>query len=63
MPPIKASSSHARSSGGLGKGHEAGQIVGDTVLPFDDVAVAQAAIAAVDGTGSDAVTGRVEGEG
>lgn len=28
-----------------GKGHETGQIVGDTVLPFDDVAVAQSAIA------------------
>jgi UDP-N-acetylmuramoyl-L-alanyl-D-glutamate--2,6-diaminopimelate ligase len=27
-----------------GKGHETGQIVGDDVLPFDDVAVAQAAL-------------------
>ena len=34
-----------------GKGHETGQLVGDTVLPFDDVAVAQAAIADLeDGT-------------
>jgi UDP-N-acetylmuramoyl-L-alanyl-D-glutamate--2,6-diaminopimelate ligase len=32
-----------------GKGHERGQIVGSTVLPFDDVAVAKEAIAAVDG--------------
>ncbi len=29
-----------------GKGHETGQIVGDTILPFDDAAVARAAIAA-----------------
>jgi UDP-N-acetylmuramoyl-L-alanyl-D-glutamate--2,6-diaminopimelate ligase len=29
-----------------GKGHEAGQIVGATTIPFDDVAVARAAVAA-----------------
>ena len=32
-----------------GKGHERGQIVGDTILPFDDAAVARQAIAAADG--------------
>ncbi len=32
-----------------GKGHEQGQIVGSTVLPFDDVAVAREAVAAADG--------------
>jgi len=32
-----------------GKGHETGQIVGNRVLPFDDAAVAVAAIAALDG--------------
>ena len=32
-----------------GKGHEQGQIVAGTVLPFDDVAVAREAVAAADG--------------
>jgi UDP-N-acetylmuramoyl-L-alanyl-D-glutamate--2,6-diaminopimelate ligase len=32
-----------------GKGHERGQIVGSTVLPFDDATVAKEAVAAVDG--------------
>ena len=34
-----------------GKGHETGQIVGDTVLPFDDVEQASVAVAALDGRG------------
>ncbi|MEO0485905.1 MAG: UDP-N-acetylmuramoyl-L-alanyl-D-glutamate--2,6-diaminopimelate ligase [Pseudomonadota bacterium] len=33
----------------LGKGHETGQIVGDAVLPFDDVEQASIAVAALDG--------------
>ncbi|MQQ07635.1 UDP-N-acetylmuramoyl-L-alanyl-D-glutamate--2,6-diaminopimelate ligase [Epibacterium sp. SM1979] len=32
-----------------GKGHESGQVVGDTVLPFDDVEQASIAVAALDG--------------
>lgn len=32
-----------------GKGHETGQIVGDTILPFDDVEQASIAVAALDG--------------
>jgi UDP-N-acetylmuramoyl-L-alanyl-D-glutamate--2,6-diaminopimelate ligase len=32
-----------------GKGHEAGQVVGDTVLPFDDVEQASVAVAALEG--------------
>ncbi|GGG63803.1 UDP-N-acetylmuramoyl-L-alanyl-D-glutamate--2,6-diaminopimelate ligase [Salipiger pallidus] len=35
-----------------GKGHETGQIVGDTVYPFDDVEHASVAVAALDGRGS-----------
>ncbi|MDA8585653.1 UDP-N-acetylmuramoyl-L-alanyl-D-glutamate--2,6-diaminopimelate ligase [Rhodobacteraceae bacterium] len=34
-----------------GKGHESGQIVGDAVLPFDDVEQASIAVAALDGKG------------
>ena len=32
-----------------GKGHESGQIVGDDILPFDDVEQASMAVAALDG--------------
>lgn len=32
-----------------GKGHESGQVIGDTVLPFDDVEQASIAVAALDG--------------
>ncbi len=32
-----------------GKGHETGQVVGDTVLPFDDVEQASVAVAALEG--------------
>ncbi len=35
-----------------GKGHETGQVVGSRVDPFDDAAVARAAIAALDGRGT-----------
>ncbi|QMU57239.1 MAG: UDP-N-acetylmuramoyl-L-alanyl-D-glutamate--2,6-diaminopimelate ligase [Boseongicola sp.] len=34
-----------------GKGHETGQVVGDDVLPFDDVEQASIAVAALDGKG------------
>ena len=34
-----------------GKGHETGQIVGEAVLPFDDVEQASVAVAALDGKG------------
>jgi UDP-N-acetylmuramoyl-L-alanyl-D-glutamate--2,6-diaminopimelate ligase len=36
-----------------GKGHETGQIVGDTIIPFDDAEQARAAAAALDGIGYD----------
>ena len=32
-----------------GKGHETGQIVGDTVFPFDDSEQASVAVSALDG--------------
>ena len=32
-----------------GKGHETGQIVGDTVRPFDDAEQARLAVSALDG--------------
>jgi UDP-N-acetylmuramoyl-L-alanyl-D-glutamate--2,6-diaminopimelate ligase len=36
-----------------GKGHETGQIVGDAVLPFDDIEQASSvAVAALDGLGA-----------
>jgi UDP-N-acetylmuramoyl-L-alanyl-D-glutamate--2,6-diaminopimelate ligase len=34
-----------------GKGHETGQVVGDTVYPFDDAEQASIAVAALDGRG------------
>ena len=34
-----------------GKGHETGQIVGDAILPFDDVEQSSVAVAALDGKG------------
>ena len=34
-----------------GKGHESGQVIGDVVLPFDDVEQASVAVAALDGKG------------
>jgi UDP-N-acetylmuramoyl-L-alanyl-D-glutamate--2,6-diaminopimelate ligase len=37
-----------------GKGHEQGQIVGQTVHPFDDAVVAREAVAAADNTGGNA---------
>ncbi len=35
-----------------GKGHETGQIIGEDVLPFDDLEQASVAVAALDGTGA-----------
>jgi UDP-N-acetylmuramoyl-L-alanyl-D-glutamate--2,6-diaminopimelate ligase len=32
-----------------GKGHETGQIIGNTILPFDDAEQASVAVAALDG--------------
>ncbi|MEC3859987.1 UDP-N-acetylmuramoyl-L-alanyl-D-glutamate--2,6-diaminopimelate ligase [Mesobacterium sp. TK19101] len=34
-----------------GKGHESGQVIGDTIFPFDDVEQASIAVAALDGRG------------
>ena len=35
-----------------GKGHETGQIVGQDILPFDDIEQASVAVAALDGLGA-----------
>lgn len=35
-----------------GKGHETGQIIGDDILPFDDVEAASVSVAALDGLGA-----------
>ncbi|MDJ1008051.1 MAG: UDP-N-acetylmuramoyl-L-alanyl-D-glutamate--2,6-diaminopimelate ligase [Paracoccaceae bacterium] len=35
-----------------GKGHETGQVIGDAVLPFDDVEQASVSVAALDGAGA-----------
>ena len=35
-----------------GKGHETGQVVGDTTYPFDDAEQASVAVSALDGTGA-----------
>ena len=35
-----------------GKGHETGQVVGQDILPFDDVEQASVAVAALDGLGA-----------
>jgi UDP-N-acetylmuramoyl-L-alanyl-D-glutamate--2,6-diaminopimelate ligase len=49
---IRAAAAALRKGDALivaGKGHESGQIVGDTVKPFDDVEVARASVAALAG--------------
>jgi UDP-N-acetylmuramoyl-L-alanyl-D-glutamate--2,6-diaminopimelate ligase len=35
-----------------GKGHETGQVIGDDVLPFDDIEQASVAVSALDGLGA-----------
>ncbi len=35
-----------------GKGHETGQVIGDDILPFDDIEQASVAVAALDGLGA-----------
>jgi len=35
-----------------GKGHETGQVIGDDILPFNDVEQASVAVAALDGLGA-----------